>query len=79
MPDEANSLLSLQYTKGFHIGQEVINQDSEIIQLKRFILALAIKTSQDEHCAVGPDAAKESVPSGVRGIKLQDDSKYTHS
>lgn len=30
--------------KGFHFGQEVVNQDSEIIQLKRPVNALMMRT-----------------------------------
>jgi len=30
--------------KGLHVGQEVVNQDSEIIQLKRSVNALMMRT-----------------------------------
>jgi hypothetical protein len=34
---------SLHYTEGSHVRREVTNQDSEIIQLRRFILVLATR------------------------------------
>jgi len=42
---EVNNPLSLaSIHKGLHVGQEVINQDSEIIQLKRSVNALMMRT-----------------------------------